>query len=110
MPRSEKANTALARWRASIDHLDAELVSLLARRTRLSVQVARWKHRRGVPLVTPAREQVILARAKQAARRPLTPAAATRIFRAILVEMRAVQSAEVAAARATPRRRGYAAQ
>jgi chorismate mutase len=99
---------ALARWRASIDQLDAQLVTLLARRTRLSVQVAHWKHRRGVPLETPSRERVILARAKQAARGPLTPAAAERIFRAILTEMRAVQSAEVGAR--GPRARGDAAQ
>jgi chorismate mutase len=91
----------IARWRERIDALDAELIELLARRTRLSVRVAHWKRRSGVPLRTPAREAAILARARQAALAPLTARAAERIFRAILAEMRAAQSRHTRPARRT---------
>lgn len=97
-PRPQPSPTALTatsrsldRWRQRIDALDAELLTLLARRSRLSVRVAHWKRRSGIPLRTPARESLILARAKRAAPAPLTAGAAERIFRAILTEMRALQ-------------------
>jgi chorismate mutase len=93
MPRSRPLprSTALDRWRQRIDALDAELLALLARRSRLSVRVAHWKRRTGLPLRTPVRESLILARAKRTAPAPLTAGAAERIFRTILAEMRALQ-------------------
>src|SRR5688500_8683333 len=91
-PDRRPSPASIARWRARIDALDDELMDLLARRTRLSVRVARWKRRSGRPLRTPAREALILERARRAALAPLTARAAERIFRASLLEMRAAQS------------------
>lgn len=89
---SRSARTAeLRRCRARIDALDAELVALLARRCHLSLTVARWKVRAGVPLYTPGRESEILRQVRDRSQAPLTPGAVARIFRAILVEMRALQ-------------------
>jgi chorismate mutase len=81
----------LSRFRRRIDMIDGLLVGLLCQRTRLSLEVARVKRRLGLPLRTPAREGVVLRQARGAAKGHLTPAAAERIFRTILSEMRAIQ-------------------
>jgi chorismate mutase len=81
----------LTRFRRRIDLIDGLLVGLLCQRTRLSLEVAKVKRRLGLPLRTPAREVDVLRQARGAAKGHLTPAAAERIFRSILSEMRAIQ-------------------
>jgi chorismate mutase len=77
--------------RQRMDALDRVLVSLLCRRSTLSVRIARLKRGVGLPLHAPGREGEILGKVKRAARDPLTPVALERIFRVILVEMRRTQ-------------------
>jgi chorismate mutase len=90
-PSTRPRSPGLARFRRRIDDVDTALVALLSERTTLSVAVARLKRRAGLPLRTPAREAEVIRQAGRAVRGPLTPQAAARIFRAILIEMRALQ-------------------
>lgn len=47
----------LARWRASIDNIDAALVALLAERFRVTREVGRWKAAEAIAAVDPERER-----------------------------------------------------
>ncbi len=55
---------ALARVREEIGRVDAELVSLLARRVELAREAGRTKRAAGLPLVDPAQEREVLERAR----------------------------------------------
>lgn len=47
----------LARWRSSIDNIDAALVALLAERFNVTREVGRWKAAHDVTAVDPDRER-----------------------------------------------------
>ena len=71
--------------RASIDALDTELMELLARRTQLALRAARAKAGAGRDVQDPGREQDLLDRRRDLARRyQLDPSAVTEVFEAIL--------------------------
>lgn len=48
---------SLARWRASIDNIDAAIVSLLAERFKITREVGVWKAGNAVTAVDPDRER-----------------------------------------------------
>lgn len=54
----------LARVRAELDEVDAELVQLLARRSALGLQAGRLKRSAGLPVRDDAREGRAIARAR----------------------------------------------
>ncbi|MBC7987516.1 MAG: chorismate mutase [Sphingomonadaceae bacterium] len=51
------ADEPLARWRASIDNIDAALVALLAERFKVTREVGRWKAAEGIEAVDTGRER-----------------------------------------------------
>jgi len=57
----------LFRLRTQIDHIDDELIRLLAQRARLSAAVGEHKSVHGLPLYVPEREAELLAERRQAA-------------------------------------------
>ena len=84
--------TDLERGRRRIDEIDAELVGLLNRRTRLALRLAEHKRVAGLGLRDRERELEVLARAQERNGGPLAPEAVERLFRAILSESRRTQA------------------
>lgn len=84
---------ALARARARIDALDAEIVALLARRRTLVDEVVQWKRAHGQPVYHPAREEDLISQRRSQARAAgLSPDLVEDVFRRILRESRVAQS------------------
>lgn len=78
----------LARWRASIDNLDAALVSLLAERFKITRAVGRWKAVEGIEAVDPERETHQVARLRALATETgLDPDFLERFLRLIIDEV-----------------------
>lgn len=75
-------------YRAQIDALDVELLSLLSRRARIACEVAQVKRQSGVPILDSRRERAILARVRQDNPGPLDAASIARIFSCIIEESR----------------------
>jgi chorismate mutase / prephenate dehydratase len=78
------ASKVLARYRQQISELDAELVRLLNRRSRLVVKVGRRKRSTGIPIYAPHREQEVLARVLRANRGPLPARTIEAVFRELM--------------------------
>lgn len=77
----------LSRLRAGIDRIDADLISLLAERAKLTAQVGTVKQEHGLPLYVPDRESTLLAaRREQAARAGLDPALIEDVLRRVMRE------------------------
>ena len=78
--------------RRYIDRIDGTIVALLAERMRIALTVGRLKQARDQPIRSAPREAEVLARVRDTAPRPLSPASAERIFRAIIDETAACQA------------------
>jgi chorismate mutase len=59
---------SLVDFRAEIEIIDAAVIDLLAKRMRLAREVGSVKRAEGLPLVDPAREAAVVARASALAR------------------------------------------
>lgn len=55
-------------FRSQLDQLDTQIVSLLARRFDVCRDVARYKRQQGIPMMQPARVQIVKQRAAERAR------------------------------------------
>ncbi|KEO54051.1 chorismate mutase [Thioclava pacifica] len=72
----------LAQARELIDALDAELIALLADRTRIVERVAQIKHRDGLAARLPDRVEAVVSNVKEkAAEAGMDPALAERLWR-----------------------------
>lgn len=78
----------LQELRDSIDRIDREIVTLVAERLRLVMQVGEIKRRHGVAAYDPTRERDLLDKVAHAAPEPLTAEMAERIFQCIIEESR----------------------
>ncbi|GAB4274474.1 MAG: bifunctional chorismate mutase/prephenate dehydrogenase [Deferrisomatales bacterium] len=84
--------------RERIDRIDGELVRLLGERRAVVEQVAEIKKRRNLPLYHPAREEDLISRRREEARRAgLDPDTVEDVFRRLLRASRVSQSAALAA-------------
>ena len=82
----------LRETRELIDELDEELVSLLARRARLSQRAGRYKAQMGLAVYDPVREaQLLESRRRRARERGLDADAVEEVFQVILRFSRALQ-------------------
>ncbi len=82
--------------RQSIDECDAELVRLLAKRSRAVVGVTRYKEEHGLAVTDPGREERMLARITQLAEAEgLDPDIARSVLRTVIAEFTGVQHAEL---------------
>lgn len=79
--------------RKVIDKLDEKIVSLLSRRMKLSMLIAKLKAQAKLPARDSKREAFILSRATQLAAKPLPGDAAAKVLKRVLEVSRAVTSA-----------------
>lgn len=78
----------LEELREEIDEIDRQLISLLARRMGLAREIARLKEERGMPLRDERREEEVVGRAREMARRlGLEPEVAETVMRVIVSRM-----------------------
>jgi chorismate mutase/prephenate dehydrogenase len=87
----------LGEFREAIDHLDEEIVSLLARRLEKVKQVVALKKEQGLPIYHPAREENLISRRREQGRQAgLDPDHIEELYRCILRQSRVRQTAHVA--------------
>ena len=67
MNDADKARAVLARYRASIDNIDAALIHMLAERFRCTQEVGLLKAAHGLPPADPTREAQQIARLRRLA-------------------------------------------
>lgn len=80
-------------WRKRIDELDQQLVKLLNERASCALEIGREKHRQGLPVYQPERENEILSNVERANPGPLADTAVRRLFERIIDEARALERA-----------------
>ncbi len=82
------ADDRLARYRDSIDNIDAALVFLLAERFKVTQDVGRYKAEAGMPPADPRREEEQIARLRElAASANLDPAFSEKFLRFVIAEV-----------------------
>ena len=85
-------STQISDWRAAIDCLDGQLLTLLNLRAKLACELGKVKREAGMEIVDPEREQQVLTRVCQRNDGPLDQQAITRIYVSIIEEARRVQA------------------
>ena len=86
---------ALADARGRIDAIDTRIVSLLNERAKIVLEIGRIKQQMNMPVRAPRRVEEVLGKVAQQNQGPLTPQAVKRIYERIIVEMTALESAEM---------------
>ena len=81
----------IEKWRAEINAIDDELLTLLNRRARLVSEIGLVKKRKRAPLCDPDREQEVLTRVCESSERPLNEEGIKKIFKTIIDESRRIQ-------------------
>lgn len=85
---AENADSPLAKYRASIDNIDAALIHLLAERFKITQEVGRYKAASGLPAADPAREERQVARLRSLAEDAgLDPVFSEKFLRFIVAEV-----------------------
>ncbi len=82
------SDAQLARYRASIDNIDAALIHLLAERFKITQDVGRYKAEIGLPPADPVREDLQVARLRAlAVESGLDPVFSEKFLRFIVAEV-----------------------
>ena len=87
----EEAMKLLSDSRVKIDAIDAEVVELLNRRTRIVEDIGRAKEVAGLPVYEPKREDDVYRNILGHNAGPLTADALRRIYERVIDEMRSLQ-------------------
>ena len=84
----EPSESPLAKYRSSIDNIDAALIHLLAERFKVTQEVGRYKAAAGLPAADPAREDQQVARLRGLAEQAgLDPVFSEKFLRFIVAEV-----------------------
>ena len=87
-PDNSSGDQTLARYRKSIDNIDAALIHMLAERFRITQAVGDYKAKAALPPADPNREQVQIARLRALAQEAqLDPEFSERFLRFIIDEV-----------------------
>jgi chorismate mutase len=82
------SNDTLARFRQSIDNIDAALIHMLAERFKVTQAVGAYKAAHGLPAADPGREEAQIARLRALARKAdLDPEFSEKFLRFIIDEV-----------------------
>ena len=85
---AETSDSPLAKYRASIDNIDAALIHLLAERFKITQEVGRYKAAAGLPAADPVREERQVARLRALAEDAgLDPVFSEKFLRFIVAEV-----------------------
>lgn len=85
---AETPDSPLAKYRASIDNIDAALIHLLAERFKVTQEVGRYKATAGLPAADPVREDQQVARLRLLAEQAgLDPVFSEKFLRFIVAEV-----------------------
>lgn len=87
-----QTSQALARQRAKIDALDAQIVLLLNQRARVVQEVGRIKRKDGLAIADPRRAEEVLLQIAAKNRGPLPNENLLRIYERIIAEMTAFEA------------------
>ena len=90
-PNDAPLNGVLSDLRTQIDDADGQLLELLNRRARLSLEVGRVKARMGIPIYRPKREEALLQRLADANEGPMRNEHLMAVYREILSASRDLQ-------------------
>lgn len=74
----------IAELRSRIDSLDTDLVRLLNERAEVAKEIGAFKHREGLPIYSPEREDHVLRKLVEKSPGPLTPESLKAIYREIM--------------------------
>ncbi|MEX1117843.1 MAG: chorismate mutase [Terrimicrobiaceae bacterium] len=74
----------IAELRSRIDSLDTDLVRLLNERAEVAKEIGAFKHREGLPIYSPEREDHVLRKLVEKSPGPLTPDSLKAIYREIM--------------------------
>jgi chorismate mutase len=88
-----------------MDRVNRALCAVLQRRARLAVEIAAWKHRRGLAIADPARERAMLHSMLAQAGPGFDRAALARLLRTVLRESRLLALREAPGTPRSERRR-----
>jgi chorismate mutase-like protein len=80
--------------REQIDRIDDRLLELLNERARAALEIGRLKRAHAEPIHVPEREKAVLERVVGANRGPLPRGAVEALFRAIIVQIRALEESQ----------------
>jgi len=93
MAKDEMGSTELdlADWRAKIDLLDEQIVKLISERAVAANAIGELKHRSGLPVYEPRREQTVLEHVKKVNPGPLPDQEIQHIYERLMDVMRSLQ-------------------
>jgi len=88
---TEKTDLDLADWRSKIDVLDEQIVKLLNERARAADAIGEVKHKHGMAVYEPKREQAVFDHVRAVNRGPLPDQEIQHIYERIMDVMRTLQ-------------------
>ncbi|MFQ5770885.1 MAG: chorismate mutase [bacterium] len=78
-------------WRSKIDAVDLQILQLLNKRARFSIEIGNIKQQRQLPIHYPDRETLIIKRLVKVNSGPLSSDGVRRVFERIIDESRKVE-------------------
>jgi chorismate mutase len=94
IPNQRGEAMEIADWRQKIDELDVQIVDLIGKRAEAARAIGELKHKAGMPIYEPKREQDVFARVKAANHGPLVDAEILHVYERIIDVMRSLQKQE----------------
>jgi chorismate mutase len=87
----DSASKELSDWRSRIDALDEQIVKLISERAAAANAIGEIKHRSGLPVYEPKREQAVFDHVRGVNHGPLPDQEIQHIFERIMDVMRSLQ-------------------